>query len=197
MEVTDNTFERLELPPVRADEARAANPGEEKSDSSGIMVSTSRRGPAVKRFDLRREDGVALTEFALIVPVFLVIVAGLLGFGRVFFYWIEANHLASETARWAVVDRNPYGVPLQQHVLDAGTVEFQNARVCIDFPEGGTPELGDAVRVRIQKPFNFVPILGVAPITIRGSSTMRIERFENNVGPTNYNPTQDENGPCS
>ena len=28
MEVTDNTFERLELPPVRADDARAANPEE-------------------------------------------------------------------------------------------------------------------------------------------------------------------------
>ena len=38
----------------------------------------------------------------------MVIVAGLLGFGRVFFYWIQANHVANETARWAIVDRNPY-----------------------------------------------------------------------------------------
>ena len=82
----------------------------------------------MRRIDLRREDGVALTEFALIVPVFLLIVAGLLGFGRVFFYWIEANHLANETARWAVVDRNPYDPrTLQEHVLDSGTVEFQDA----------------------------------------------------------------------
>ena len=62
----------------------------------------------MRRMNLKREDGVAMTEFALIVPVFLLIVAGLLAFGRVFFYWIEANHMASETARWAVVDRNPY-----------------------------------------------------------------------------------------
>ena len=61
----------------------------------------------MRRVNLKREDGVAMTEFALIVPVFLLIVAGLLAFGRVFFYWIEANHMASETARWAVVDRNP------------------------------------------------------------------------------------------
>jgi hypothetical protein len=153
---------------------------------------------AVRRIDLRRQDGVALTEFALILPIFLVIVAGLLGFGRVLFYWIEANHLASETARWAVVDRNPYGAtPLQQNVINSGTVEWGDARVCIDFPEGGTPELGDAVRVRVQKPFAFVPILGIAPITIRGSSTMRIERFANNTGPTNYSPSNDRNGPCS
>jgi len=45
----------------------------------------------VRRIDLRRSEGVAMTEFALILPVFILIVAGLLGFGRVFFYWISAN----------------------------------------------------------------------------------------------------------
>ena len=150
----------------------------------------------MRRFDLRREDGVALTEFALIIPVFLVVVAGLLAFGRVFFYWIEANHLANETARWAVVDRNPYGTTLQQHVLDSGTVEFQNAKVCIDFPDPTGAKVGNRVRVKIQKPFHFVPILGVAPITIRGSSTMRIERFANGASPA-YGPAGDQNGPCS
>ena len=62
----------------------------------------------MRRLKFRREDGVAMTEFALILPIFMVIVAGLLGFGRVFFYWIQANHVANETARWAIVDRNPY-----------------------------------------------------------------------------------------
>jgi len=73
-----------------------------------------------------------MTEFALIVPVFLLIVVGLLGFGRVFFYWISANHLANETARWAVVDRVPNPTQtLQQYAkANGGTVEFQNATVC-------------------------------------------------------------------
>ena len=91
----------------------------------------------MRRVNLKREDGVAMTEFALIVPVFLLIVAGLLAFGRVFFYWIEANHMASETARWAVVDRNPYGrrKTLQQHAAQNSTVEFaSDVKVCIDFP---------------------------------------------------------------
>ena len=35
----------------------------------------------MRRIDLRRSDGVAMTEFALILPIFMVIVAGLLGFG--------------------------------------------------------------------------------------------------------------------
>lgn len=130
-----------------------------------------------RRIDIRDERGVAMTEFALIAPVFVLIVAGLLGFGRVFFYWIDANHLANEAARWAVVDRNPYSTSLQQHILNSGTVEFQDASVCIDYPEGGAVDVGDPIRVRVQKPFEFVPILGIGQITIRGSSTMRVERI--------------------
>ena len=57
----------------------------------------------MRRLNFKRDDGVAMTEFALILPIFMVIVAGLLAFGRAFFYWIDANHLANETARWAVV----------------------------------------------------------------------------------------------
>ena len=84
----------------------------------------------------------------------------------------------------------PYtGQTLQQHAARSSTVEFDNdVRVCIDFPgkTQTTVDLGDPVRVRIQKPFSFVPIMGIGTITIRGSSTMRIERMANNVDPTAY-----------
>ena len=52
-------------------------------------------------------------------------------------------------------------------------------RVCIDFPARRRPRdlRGESVRVRVQKPFGFLPILGIGEITIRGSSTMRIERL--------------------
>lgn len=128
-----------------------------------------------------------MAEFALILPVFLVIVVGLLLFGRLFFYWIETNHLANETARWAVVDRNPYapGQTLQEGARSGGqTNEFEdNTRVCIDFPEGGALDLGDPVRVRVQQTFS---VLGGWDIVIRGSSTMRIERLANTTTPANY-----------
>ena len=79
----------------------------------------------MRRLKFRREDGVAMTEFALILPIFMVIVAGLLGFGRVFFYWIQANHVANETARWAIVDRNPYApTTLQTAAADSSSAEF-------------------------------------------------------------------------
>jgi hypothetical protein len=127
-----------------------------------------------------------MTEFALILPVFMLIVAGLLAFGRVLFYWIEANHLASETARWAAVDRRPDpSKTLQQYARDSGgTIEFGAAKVCIGTPDGSTPTIGGPIEVRISKPFSFLPILQIAPITIRGNATMRIERFANGNGTT-------------
>ena len=129
----------------------------------------------MRRSILRRDDGVAMTEFALILPIFMVIVAGLLGFGRVFFYWIQANHVANETARWAIVDRNPYDPEtLQQHAANSATSEFAGAKVCIT--RTGT-ELGDPLEVTVAKPFTFVPIMNIGTITIRASSTMRVERL--------------------
>jgi Flp pilus assembly protein TadG len=153
---------------------------------------------------LKGEDGVAMTEFALILPVFIVIVVGLLSFGRALFYWIEANHLANETVRWAVVDRNPdaaaYPTPataLQSYARDqGGTVEFHNATVCIDVPDDDDdtttpppdPTLGGPLEVKISKPFSFISLrwFDVGKITIQGRATMRIERFEDGTAPTNY-----------
>ena len=137
--------------------------------------------------DPRREDGVAMTEFALILPIFMVIVAGMLGFGRVFFYWIQANHVANETARWAIVDRNPYApTTLQKAAADSSSVEFNSNTNGLHRAKG--PDLGDPLEVTVAKPFTFVPILGIGKITIRASSTMRIENFQNGATPSAYAP---------
>ena len=95
-----------------------------------------------------------MTEFALIVPVFLLIVAGLLAFGRVFFYWIEANHLASETARWAVVDRNPYSPSsLQQHVRGSVVqlgIAKSTAKISALAEALSDGDVGDTIQFRVQ-----------------------------------------------
>jgi len=157
-----------------------------------------------------------MTEFALILPVFVLVIAGVLSFGRVFFYWIEANHLANETARWAVVDRNPYrsACPppaavtdtancqsLQQAARDSSSTEFkQNVKICIDFPNGAAA-VGDPVRVRVQKPFSIFPLwnTGATTITIRGSSEMRIEQLSgsNGTAPAYYSAGNLASGACS
>jgi hypothetical protein len=47
--------------------------------------------------------------------------------------------------------------------------------VCIALQ--GTRQPGEPLKVTVAKPFTFVPILNIGTITIRASSTMRIEHL--------------------
>jgi len=56
---------------------------------------------------LRREDGQATVEFAIVIPLLLLLVVGIFEFGKAFNYWIDLNHLSNEGARWTAVDKVP------------------------------------------------------------------------------------------
>ena len=58
-----------------------------------------------KRFG--RSDGQTLVEFALVLPIFLLIVMGIFEFGRAITYWHDLNNTAQVAARYAVVNRYP------------------------------------------------------------------------------------------
>ena len=145
-------------------------------------------------FSLNREDGQALVEFALVAPLLLIILLGILSFGKAFNYWNDANQLSAEGARFAAVNRKPApGDPasLQQQIrLQGDTAELRNggtsdvptpSQVCIDFPNT-TSKIGDPVRVRMTFTYNWLPILdlGVSN-TISTTAVMRLESL-----PTNF-----------
>jgi len=138
----------------------------------------------------RQEEGVALVEFALVAPLLLVILFGMLDFGRTFNYWIDATHLANEGARWAVVNKNPASSgTLQDYIQQqADTDELRNGgssavpsalEVCIAFPNGAT--VGNPVQVTASLTYNWLPFLsqqalgGLTSTTVSSSSTMRLE----------------------
>jgi Flp pilus assembly protein TadG len=138
----------------------------------------------------RQEEGVALVEFALVAPLLLVILFGMLDFGRTFNYWIDATHLANEGARWAVVNKNPASSgTLQDYIQQqADTDELRNGgssavpsalEVCISFPNGAT--VGNPVQVTASLTYNWLPFLseqalgGLTSTTVSSSSTMRLE----------------------
>lgn len=140
---------------------------------------------------LRAEGGAALVEFALILPILIVLLFGMLEFGKAFNYWIDETHLTAEGARWAVVNNVPSGSSLQQYIRNqADSAELRSgAHVCVSFPNGGTPQVGDPVEVDmsyqsgipvVSSLIHAIPkIFGSstipASITVRGSSTMRLE----------------------
>jgi Flp pilus assembly protein TadG len=143
----------------------------------------------------RDESGQALVEFALVLPLILVLVFGVLDFGKAFNYWIDSTHLSASGARWAAVNKNPgSGGTLQESIrAEADTPELRNGgtaavagplSVCISFPAGSS-NIGDPVQVTVSTDYSFLNFLqvetGITSKTISGTSTMRLEQV-----PTNY-----------
>jgi Flp pilus assembly protein TadG len=145
----------------------------------------------------RSEDGVALVEFVLVLPVLALLLFGMLDFGKAFNYWIDETHLANEGARLAAVNRNPAsgGESLQEYIRgQATTPELKNGgtpsvasplQVCIEFP-AGTSNVGDPVKVTVETTYQWLGVItgqvpGLTAATIRGQATMRLE-----AQPTNF-----------
>jgi len=151
----------------------------------------------------RTEKGTAVVEFALVLPLFMLLIIGLVDFGKGFNYWIDQTHLANEAARFAVVNRNPgedAGDTLQEYIRQhANTGELANGgtssvaeelAVCIEFPEASPTDpakAGDPVTVRVKTTYNWMPFLdanvGFSTVTVNGTATMRLE-----ADPTAYDP---------
>lgn len=158
------------------------------------MIIHRRESQSLQR---QREAGVAMVEFALVLPLLLTIVFGVMDFGKAMNYWIDQTHLANEGARWAVVNRDISSLPgacagsltLQAYLrCSADSSELKdNSAVCVDFLGNPDPQVGDPVQVRMQIEYNWLPWFpNVIPswsttTTIRGEATMRLE-----ARPTNY-----------
>jgi Flp pilus assembly protein TadG len=149
--------------------------------------------------DAGDERGAALVEFALVVPILLVLLMAMLDFGKAFNYWIDETQLASSGARWAVVNTGPGQCPdgttatslvayIQcqadtKELRSGGTNSVANpAKVCISFPPvagHSAPLVGDPVRVTVSVSYRWLPIIGqrisTVATTIKGESTMRLE----------------------
>jgi Flp pilus assembly pilin Flp len=166
--------------------------GHGRTRSHPLMTSsrdTQARTPARRRI-ARDESGAAMVEFALVLPLLLLVLFGLIDFGRGLNYWIDETHLANMGARWAAVDRNPGpGTTLQESIRRrAETAELREGgsssipdplQVCITFPDG-TSAVGDPVKIDVKTTYDWLSYLdaksGLTQTGISGSATMRIER---------------------
>jgi TadE-like protein len=148
---------------------------------------------------MRSDSGAALVEFALVLPVLILMLFGMLEFGKVFNYWIDQTHLANEGARWAVVNNgNPGSCPdgstpasLQAYIkCQADTKELRD-NVQVRVLTTGAVGSPVTVCVRYQTPVPIVHTIsnaffggGIAStVPVTGSSTMRLEAATTNFTP--------------
>lgn len=136
------------------------------------------------------ESGQALVEFALVLPVLLLLLLGILDLSKAYNYWNDSTRLASATARYAAVQSLPPSSSitsvadlqaLAQYMHDqADSPELRSkVRVCITVPAS----VGQAVQVTVKSTYKFVPYLKLTDKVITGSADMRLEALPKFTGP--------------
>ena len=143
----------------------------------------------------REEPAQTLVEFAIVLPIFLLIVTGLMDTARAVWQENTLAYSAREGTRYAIVHGaggnprvgpvsngvNPtvYNTGLIVNVVRASAVGVTDVDVTIDYPIGSN-ERGDTVRVDATAPFVPLPsyyLLGSTfHITLRGGSELFIQR---------------------
>jgi Flp pilus assembly protein TadG len=133
---------------------------------------------------LRDQQGQALVEFALVLPVLLLVVFGIVEFGLALNSENDQTHLANEVARYAIINENPGGTEsLQEWAKKQGDNNFltSTGKVCVSFPEGS--EAGKPVKVEVTSVMKWLPVLNLKAVqtTLKGTAYMRLETIPTNV----------------
>lgn len=135
---------------------------------------------------LREERGVALVEFAVILPVLLMIVLGIIYFGRYEDYANQETQLAEQGVRWAALNQNPGSGSLQAYIQSQAQPELRGgssdvtspAAVWIYTPASCTTNcyaVGNPIRVCVVATVLFPSPIGAPSVTMAQTATMRIE----------------------
>lgn len=141
---------------------------------------------------VRRDRGQGLVEFALILPVLLLVLMGLFDFGRAIFAFNAISNAAREGARVAIIDQKVLSGPdfylAEQEAADQATAlgligsDNTQVRLQILLPDGGACPgnwLGCVAQLRVQYEFNAItPIIGafIGPIQLSTTTEIPIER---------------------
>jgi len=127
----------------------------------------------------REDRGAAAVEFALVLPILLLLVLGIVQFGMTFFQWLEMEHAAREGARWGSLG---YTVTeIQAKVIEAAPgIELESGDIVVT-PDVPADHQGDSVVVEVTYDTPVMPIIGSlmgetgADMTLRARAVHLIE----------------------
>ncbi len=157
---------------------------------------SAKRRRILARFS--EERGTALVEMAIVLPVLMMIIMGVLYFGRYLSYQNSQTHMAEMAVRWAAVNVNPGSGTLQAYVVQQAPAELQSGssdvttpvHVYLYYPTGSAGGVGSAVRACVTSTVKFVPIIGVGSTQVTATATMRVEQTATNWTADSSPPSQ-------
>jgi Flp pilus assembly protein TadG len=139
---------------------------------------TSRLFSIARRFR-RDERGQALVEFALVVPLLLIMVMAIIDFGRAWNLHQTITDAAREGARQSVIDN---AVTQDSAVAIVGGVirasGFDPALATVGFPDGFRQGRGKPTTVTIEMPYRFgflAPFIRL--VTLDNSDAIRLRTY--------------------
>jgi Flp pilus assembly protein TadG len=151
---------------------------------------TNHGGPANQRSEARRarrgERGQTMVEFALIVPLMLVIVFGIVDFGRAYSVWVTITNAAREGARYGIT--NPTDTSGITSSVKKASGSYNDTHLTVSTPTCSTAcTSGNSITVTANYSLSLItPVAGLVKFivpsikikstwTLTSSSTMRIE----------------------
>ena len=146
-------------------------------------LPTARPAPARRR-RRRGDGGAALLEFAFVVPLFLLLVFGVMEFGWAFFQNLDVRHGAREGSRLAAVNYKTTASPtpadqVTQIVNELCARMDSGDDISVQISRSGTSAVGQPLTVTVTKPLDQLSgFLGFALDGVTLSSTVesRIEQ---------------------
>lgn len=115
------------------------------------------------------ERGQSLVEFALIVPLFLLLVFAIVDFGMGFYSWITVTNAAREGARIGVVGAD--AATITQRVRDtAGSLNNSQLTVTVSNASDQGGESGEEVSVAVVYEYQLITPVSSIMNTISGGS---------------------------
>jgi hypothetical protein len=144
------------------------------------------------------EEGQALVEFALILPIFIMLVLGAVDFGRAFNYKNDITAMANAAARYAEVNScSPCGnQSIEQYIAstaDSGELRsgsggsfgvVNGVKVCFKFTDDAHTAIGDSVTAYVTANYQWLPYFHFGQVTIQSSETVRMATAWNSAQQT-------------
>ncbi|BAS10180.1 conserved hypothetical protein [Arthrobacter sp. Hiyo4] len=100
------------------------------------------------------EKGAVAVEFALVIPIFLMLVFGIIEFGRAFNIQVSLSEAARETARYTAIHANDADFSFDEAravgISAAPSVDLEPSNIGIAYSDGSTCDAGDSVVVTLQ-----------------------------------------------
>ena len=125
---------------------------------------------------IKNERGASAVEFALILPILVILVFGIIEFGIAYNNYISITHAAREGARLAAVNMDETeGIAWFENRVRESAPSVSIESITLSGQDG---IIGDSVAVTVTgEVLNIeIPLVGSWPVQLASTATLRIEQ---------------------